>query len=70
MSTTFSFQFDEHTIDEAKTELVKRREAYPEKTFVLSVSVDLIPDGIGFDAHNLRVAVAEAESETQKGLFA
>lgn len=65
MSNTFSFQFDEQTIDEAKAELVKRREAQPGKTFVLSISVDLIPDGIGFDAHNLRVAVTEPEAESQ-----
>jgi hypothetical protein len=58
MATTFSFRLHEKDLQFVLTEMTRRREADPSKTEQqLEVSVDLIPDGVGYEAFNLQTHI-------------
>lgn len=66
MANTFSFQLDEHFLQNYAEYVQHLREVHPEKTFMVQISIDLIPDGTGYEASPPEISVVEVK-EVQGG---
>lgn len=62
MTTQFVFRIDEKHLRIALDNIEHQKALYSEQSFGLEISIDLIPDGIGYDACNLQVKVTSDET--------
>lgn len=60
----FVFRFDESSLKSALDAIEQKKREYPGHTWGLEVSVELIPDGIGYETRDPQVKVV-SEDETQ-----
>ncbi len=56
---SFFFEITEETLKQALAEIQRRKEARPQTGFLLEISVDLTPDGVGYEATRPRATIVE-----------
>ncbi len=67
MANIFSFQLDENFLTAYAQELKQLRENNPGKAYKVTISVDLIPDGIGYEIREPpQITIDEAGGETEE----
>jgi hypothetical protein len=64
VSTTFVFRLDEQNLRSALSEIEANKKAYACQDWALETSIELIPDGVGYESRNLSVKVV---ADTEDG---
>lgn len=67
MANTFSFSMNKEFLQNALNAIKTSEEREPDKEHAVELSIDLIPDGIGYECSNpsLSVIVLEKEQSNQ-----
>lgn len=63
MGTEFFFQFGEEDLRKALARMDEIRQTNPDIKLNLRVSVDLIPDGMGYECSDPKIEIVEEGSE-------
>jgi len=63
MANQFAFQMSEDFLQAYANYLNQLREANPGKKYKLTISIDLIPDGIGYEATTPQITIDEENGD-------